>query len=339
MAPYVAVGYSQGILNLGFGSLNVKVTEKNLQLIVLELCAFFKNAHEEEEAYKLPFEKELIHEGLSILKSKSYLVRDSVWKEVPVFFQRMSLALLSEGIDPVQAFKNISTKEIMIMGCGAIGTSMAMLLATIGIKRLILIDEDLYDESNTGRSTHITPSMIGKNKAQALRDIVIEKNPLINVEAHSKKLEQDVEYILPSCGFVILSADSSYLLKTVNAICVRQKIPFMQVGYAHDQAVWGPLVVPGETGCIACRSHTLQPSSLNEREKELLAFINTGYIAPAPSYLAQFSVSLAIEDLVRFFTNRRARALNHQIAVSMHDLQVQNLAYHSSEHCFCQTRY
>jgi hypothetical protein len=338
LAPYVAVGYKQGILNLGFGSLNVQISEKPLQRIVLELAAFFKKPREIDEIYKLAFSKELIDQGMQILRSKNFLIEENSWCEMPEGYQRMALALLSEGVNPISAYKNISNKRILVLGCGAIGTSMALMLATLGVKHFILVDEDTYDITNTGRSPHITQSMVGENKAEALKKLLKNKSSEIEVDTYLSNVNSDINTTLPDCDFIILSADSSYLLSVVNEISIRQRTSFMQVGYAHDQAVRGPLVVPGITGCIACRGHILKPTELSYEEKDLMLEINTGYLAPAPPYLVQFTVSLAAKDLINFFVKGQALAFNRQLAVSIDNLIIREMAYEKFEECSCQTK-
>lgn len=335
LAPYVAVGFTQGTLNLGFGSLNVQITDKSIQKIILELAAFFKTPRNMEEVYNLPFERNAIEQGIELLNSKAFLVENDSWSQLPGQFQRMALALLSEGIDPINAYQTISTTRILILGCGAIGTSMALMLATLGVKYLTLVDDDIYDLTNTGRSPHISLDMIGQNKAVALKKLLKEKSPDIEVNVYTEKIDLKDTVMPEDCDFIVLSADSGYLLTLVNDFCIRNKISFMQVGYSLDYAVWGPLVVPGKTGCIACRRLSLKSTTLSDEERELVSKVNTGYIAPAPAFLVQFAVSLAIKDIVRFFTTGQAQSFNRQMAVSMDDLTKREMCYHKLDACIC----
>lgn len=54
---------------------------------------------------------------------------------------------------------------------------------------------------------------------------------------------------LPKADLIVLSADSSGTTELVNAHRVTTGQVWLNVCYVNDIAVWGPLVIPGVTGC------------------------------------------------------------------------------------------
>ncbi|MCK9497843.1 MAG: ThiF family adenylyltransferase [Candidatus Colwellbacteria bacterium] len=56
-----------------------------------------------------------------------------------------------------------------IIGCGAVGRQVAVILATIGFPRLVLYDGQTVEEANLGAQGFAPPDL-GKNKARAVAD-------------------------------------------------------------------------------------------------------------------------------------------------------------------------
>lgn len=64
-------------------------------------------------------------------------------------------------------------KPIAIIGCGGIGFHAAKFLAMSGVKTIYLFDPDIIEETNLNR-LDIPYRWIGKNKAKATKDYVVE---------------------------------------------------------------------------------------------------------------------------------------------------------------------
>ena len=61
--------------------------------------------------------------------------------------------------------KKISNKHVLILGCGALGTSNAENLARAGIGKLTLIDRDYVNGATCSASTFLQSGML-RNKFQ-----------------------------------------------------------------------------------------------------------------------------------------------------------------------------
>lgn len=82
------------------------------------------------------------------------------------------------------------THPIHIIGCGAVGSTLAMMLTRAGITNMVLYDFDTVEEKNITNQQYTTKH-IGKPKTQALSEILCEINPdighsLITQEAWAK---------------------------------------------------------------------------------------------------------------------------------------------------------
>ena len=86
-------------------------------------------------------------------------------------------ALLGEN-----GVKNLQNATVMLFGLGAVGGYALEGLARAGIGHLILVDFDVFDESNINRQILALSSTIGKKKTEAAKQRVLEINQECNVE-------------------------------------------------------------------------------------------------------------------------------------------------------------
>ena len=108
----------------------------------------------------------------------------------------MDLNKSREFFDPVKV-----NKRCHIIGCGAIGSSVAELLARQGVRKFILWDEDKVEPHNIVNQMYIDKD-IGKPKTYALADKLID----INKEVDIKFKEFYKNQILN--GFIFICVDS-----------------------------------------------------------------------------------------------------------------------------------
>ena len=81
----------------------------------------------------------------------------------------------------------VQSTPIALFGCGALGSSVAELLARGGIKRLDLFDLDLITFGNLCRHT-LDGSSVGLNKAEEMAKRLSRANPLSMIEGHAVRI-------------------------------------------------------------------------------------------------------------------------------------------------------
>jgi molybdopterin/thiamine biosynthesis adenylyltransferase len=90
----------------------------------------------------------------------------------------------------------LSKKKCLILGCGSIGSRIAEVLIKTGVGRMTLVDKDVMRSGNVSR--HILGlDSLNRNKAEALREHLLKKNPFVEMEvftenpvAQPRKFEQ-----------------------------------------------------------------------------------------------------------------------------------------------------
>jgi len=90
--------------------------------------------------------------------------------------------------------KGISEKlkkaKVCILGLGGLGSNVAVLLARSGIAYLKLVDFDTVEASNLNRQQYRI-SHIGMKKTEAIKTIIKEINPFVEIEVLNKKVDRE----------------------------------------------------------------------------------------------------------------------------------------------------
>ena len=78
-------------------------------------------------------------------------------------------------------FDKIQNSRIMVLGLGGVGGHAAEALARLGIRKMILVDPDLVQESNINRQIVALTSTIGIPKTTVMAERIIDIDPGIEV--------------------------------------------------------------------------------------------------------------------------------------------------------------
>ena len=86
--------------------------------------------------------------------------------------------------------KKLKKAEVCILGLGGLGSNVAVLLARAGIGYLKLVDFDIVEASNLNRQQYRI-SHIGMKKTEAIRTIIKEINPFVEVKTLDIKVDRE----------------------------------------------------------------------------------------------------------------------------------------------------
>lgn len=146
---------------------------------------------------------------------------------------------LEIGICPTRYIRNrdaISSEEqlqlvrssVAVVGAGGLGGYVILMLARLGIGRLVVVDYDVFDETNLNRQAFCTAETLGKSKALAAKAAVNSVNPGVEVVSHEKKLEaNNGEEILSGCHVAVDALDSISYRFVLMGLCKNMKIPLV----------------------------------------------------------------------------------------------------------------
>ena len=89
--------------------------------------------------------------------------------------------------------KKLKKAKVCILGLGGLGSNVALLLARAGIGYLKLIDFDVVEVSNLNRQQYRI-SHIGMKKTEAIKTIIKEINPFVEIDTLDIKVDRENIY-------------------------------------------------------------------------------------------------------------------------------------------------
>lgn len=136
---------------------------------------------------------------------------------------RTSLLLGSENIE------KLKKSTILVAGCGAVGGFALEALTRAGIGHLIIIDYDIFDETNLNRQLFATTKTIGKLKTKSVKKRLLSINPDLKITIKNIKISADTmaEVFSNHADYVIDAIDSVNAKSLLLEELVNRKIPFI----------------------------------------------------------------------------------------------------------------
>ena len=81
--------------------------------------------------------------------------------------------------------------KILIVGAGGLGSPLALYMAAAGVGRIGLVDGDVLERSNLQRQVAHTTAAIGQPKVVSAADSMRRINPLVQVDLHEFRLNDE----------------------------------------------------------------------------------------------------------------------------------------------------
>jgi len=167
--------------------------------------------------------------------------------------ERYSRQVLYRGIG-AEGQRRLAAARVAIVGCGAIGSALASLLARAGVGALRIIDRDYVEPSNLQRQSLFDENDAVESvpKAIAATRKIVAFNSEIVVEPEVADLTPaNVGNLLTHADLLLDGTDNFEARYLVNDYAVEQGVPWI---YAAAVGSYGVTmnIVPGETACLAC---------------------------------------------------------------------------------------
>lgn len=110
----------------------------------------------------------------------------------------------------------VKSASVGIAGLGGLGSNIAISLARIGIGKLVIVDFDVVEPSNLNRQQYFIRD-IGKYKAKALKEILLDINPFIEVIEKIEVINEDnIQSVFNDVDIVIEAFDDATSKATIS---------------------------------------------------------------------------------------------------------------------------
>ena len=205
--------------------------------------------------------------------------------------KRYSRQILFSSIG-TEGQREIRTKHVLIIGVGALGSSIAEMLCRSGIGNLTIIDRDYVEKSNLQRQQLYTEQDAKERipKAAAAERRLME----INRECSIKSIVGDatvelLEQLAKSVDIIMDATDNMEIRMIVNDIAVKHEIPWIY-GACVGSSGMSYTIVPGETPCLHCLIKSMPMTGMT--------CDTVGIIAPTVQLVVSHQVTEALKILV-----------------------------------------
>lgn len=101
---------------------------------------------------------------------------------------------MNMGILNKQDLAKLQTIEVVVVGLGGLGGNVVNQLVRLGVKRLTLVDFDVFSESNLNRQLFSNIDNIGKCKVDVISQELIKINPDLTLKIFNQRV-QDINNI------------------------------------------------------------------------------------------------------------------------------------------------
>jgi molybdopterin-synthase adenylyltransferase len=168
-------------------------------------------------------------------------------------------------VDPGRAAQiqaRLRDATVVIVGVGGLGTWAAAGLASAGVGRLVLIDDDVVDLSNLNRQVLYRRSDVGRPKAEVAAEALAAFNPELALTAIVERVDGPERAAAAADGadFLVETADwpPFRLSRWLDAACWPRGVPRIVAAQFPPRVRVGPTYIPGATGCLACQERALR---------------------------------------------------------------------------------
>mgnify|MGYP001119101390 CR=1 FL=1 len=140
------------------------------------------------------------------------------------YFKRQTT--LSEIGEEGQAL--LQNAKVLVIGCGGLGSPIAIYLATSGVGELHLADFDVVSVSNLHRQVFFKTSDIHKSKVEILANEIKERAPFTNVSFTNEAVSKNsILELISNFDIVVDGTDNLQIKYLINDACVLLKKPLV----------------------------------------------------------------------------------------------------------------
>ena len=128
----------------------------------------------------------------------------------------------------IEGQEKVLNAHALIIGAGGLGSPAALYLASAGVGRITLVDDDVVDLTNLQRQIAHTTARVGLPKVASAATAVQAINPEVHVSALQMRADDAALDRLVQDASVVLDCSDNYATRhAINAACVRHRRPLV----------------------------------------------------------------------------------------------------------------
>lgn len=182
--------------------------------------------------------------------------------------------------------EKLSRSVVVIVGIGALGTTLLDILARAGIGKIKIIDRDIVELNNLQRQTLFNEEDLGKPKVTVAKEKISQINSEITVEEHLIDLDYDNIELLKS-DLILDCTDNIYTRFLINEYSRKNNIPWIYSSVIGSKGM--TMNITKDTPCFSC--------VFKEPNQTLDTCDTAGVLNTVPHALAAIQATQAIKIL------------------------------------------
>lgn len=197
----------------------------------------------------------------------------------------------------------LKQSSILILGAGGLGCASSQYLATAGVGKLTLIDDDVVELSNLQRQVLHHDSDIGVKKVESAASSLKQLNPHLVVETIDKRLNDDeLTALIKQHTLVLDASDNVETRNQLNKICFKLKTPLVSGAAIRMEGQVSVFTYQDESEpCYQCLSALFGNAALS--------CVEAGVMAPVVGIIGAVQAMEAIKVIANFGTPKQGKIL------------------------------
>lgn len=164
----------------------------------------------------------------------------------PRYSRQIQLEVISQ-----HGQEKLSSSRVLIVGVGGLGCASALYLASAGIGKLRLVDDDHVSETDLARQILYGPDDVGKSKVEVAAQRLRGLNPHVEIDAIDHDLVvSNFPTLLHDVDLIIDGTDQLEPRALANRAFLKRGIPVVFAGAAGFNAF--VMTCAGESPCFDC---------------------------------------------------------------------------------------
>jgi molybdopterin/thiamine biosynthesis adenylyltransferase len=193
----------------------------------------------------------------------------------------------------IEGQQKLLAAHALVIGAGGLGSPAAMYLASAGVGRITLVDDDTVDLTNLQRQIAHTTQRVGQPKAESARVTLQQINPDISIIALNERAgDARLAELVADADVVLDCTDNFATRHAVNRACVAARKPLVSgavIRFDGQVSVFDPR--GAELPCYSC----LFPQ---DQQFEDVACSTMGVFAPLVGVVGAMQAAEALKLLM-----------------------------------------
>jgi len=127
----------------------------------------------------------------------------------------------AQDLTDAEVRARLASGHVVVLGCGGLGSNVAVMLVRASVRRLTLVDFDVVAEDNLNRQ-HFFERHIGRPKTEALAEVLAEIGPTLDLRLHTETIEADnLLAFVEGADVIVEAVDTAEAKALIADVCTR----------------------------------------------------------------------------------------------------------------------